>query len=1133
MASSFTRQKFVIYYQFLKLDSNSLYSLLQPTTLMKRHLTRKVTPFIFCVIGLLFFNFQQSPSPENTPKTNPSQFQKDTAQAGAWMRQADMIHQTYGSSDSIFLLCQQAVKLCESYLSGNADTSLWKIYIHCRNRIGEYYINVHFEKGAKTLDKSLAILDSTLVLATEQLGEISFETALTYRLLGRINVTLRRYDLAFESYKKALTIRLKLFGESNLYVAQSYSHLGYASIYSLEYERAKIYYEKAIYVIESLVKGKQSEDNFKEYDYLSTQYYQLGHLYRRQSNYKKALINYQRSLDICYTIFDTEHWIIADVLYFIALTNYRLTRYDEATEYIEKAIRIFQKTNRVKQLADCYNIRASIYGDERNYSNEIRLYEKAIDLLSDQFGQTSSTVVVYGNISKAYLDIGDKKKALYYANKAIEIGKNLRKPRRVNVHQNAIQAYDIIGHIYRNEEKFDRSILYYEKALGARIKLWGYRSLWVARSYSTIAKTYLRSNNYDEALHYAQLALIANTISFNDTSVYNNPGLNEDILSPYHLLVFLRDKAEIFHSRSKRRPDRYEDLHAAYSIYKLIIEWRTYNRIEVDPNRTSIETNARNKFVSLAKELYAYSKQDSFIYNTFEVLERDKAYQLLKNLRSESTEYFSKVPVKLIEDEYSISKLINFYEKELYLEKNKENLIDSTRLLELQDQVFDLKYKYDSLMIIFKNNHSEYYQLKYDDEVVKLEDFQDQVLDEETALVEYLMDNEKIYAFVTDKYNYELIELKRDSLLYQRVKSLHNSYYSYQLSPTASQEAYQAYCDTLVNYSHQIYQQIFQPIEEQFDLPEKLIISADHILGYIPFETLITQKPDDPTLHKSHAYLLNDYQISYTYSATLLQEMRQKTIDQSSQGFLAFAPSFNGQDQLVASNATRSIEEVRGALTPLKYNVAEAADLQELLGGTIYTDTSATEAAFINEAPNYRIIHLATHGKANDQVGDYAYLAFAEVDDTLENELLYNRDLYNLRLNADMVVLSACETGIGELQQGEGIISLARGFSYAGAKSIVTSLWSVNDGSTKELMESFYTYLKEGLSKDAALRQAKLDYIDNNPHLEAHPFYWAAFVPIGDMQPIEFSSLANWSWTAIILVFLTGLFFFFKTRKPA
>ena len=130
-----------------------------------------------------------------------------------------------------------------------------------------------------------------------------------------------------------------------------------------------------------------------------------------------------------------------------------------------------------------------------------------------------------------------------------------------------------------------------------------------------------------------------------------------------------------------------------------------------------------------------------------------------------------------------------------------------------------------------------------------------------------------------------------------------------------------------------------------------------------------------------------------------------------------------------------------------------------------------------------------------------------------------------------MVVLSACETGIGELQRGEGIISLARGFSYAGAKSIITTLWSVNDRSTQKVMELFYSNLAEGVPKDAALRQAKLTYLDEYPHLGKSPYFWAGIIPIGDMSPISFQSMwyqNPWIWMGALLIF--GLLFW-ASRK--
>ena len=256
--------------------------------------------------------------------------------------------------------------------------------------------------------------------------------------------------------------------------------------------------------------------------------------------------------------------------------------------------------------------------------------------------------------------------------------------------------------------------------------------------------------------------------------------------------------------------------------------------------------------------------------------------------------------------------------------------------------------------------------------------------------------------------------------------------------------------------------------------------------------------------------------------------MQEKQLPKTRGDFIAFAPLFEEKKAVVENE---EIAALRSGLAPLKYNIPESEAIQQLLGGKVFAGVSATEATFVDQAAGYKIIHLATHGKANDKMGDYAYLAFAEIPDSIENEKLYNRDLYNLRLNADMVTLSACETGIGELQRGEGIISLARGFSYAGTKSLITSLWSVDDASTKELMEGFYRYIKAGKAKDEALHLAKLDYLDNHRTINAHPFYWASFIAMGDMTPIDLGPSISPLWWVLIGVVVVVVFLIWRKRR--
>ena len=167
-----------------------------------------------------------------------------------------------------------------------------------------------------------------------------------------------------------------------------------------------------------------------------------------------------------------------------------------------------------------------------------------------------------------------------------------------------------------------------------------------------------------------------------------------------------------------------------------------------------------------------------------------------------------------------------------------------------------------------------------------------------------------------------------------------------------------------------------------------------------------------------------------------------------------------------------------------------------------YFDREATLDNFIKNIQEgaFDHVHLSTHGKANQRDPNYSFISFSQSDpDTVDNgQLLYVRDLYRMRLPVKTVVLSACETNRGIIQHGEGIMSFTRGLSYAGVQSVLSTLWSVTDKDTKDLMVHFYTNLKAGMTKDEALTKAKKSLWKNSETL--HPYYWAGMIPIGSMQ---------------------------------
>jgi CHAT domain-containing protein len=288
-------------------------------------------------------------------------------------------------------------------------------------------------------------------------------------------------------------------------------------------------------------------------------------------------------------------------------------------------------------------------------------------------------------------------------------------------------------------------------------------------------------------------------------------------------------------------------------------------------------------------------------------------------------------------------------------------------------------------------------------------------------------------------------------------------------------------------------------------LKRKITIIPDGLVNYIPFESISNVS--------SEAYLVQKHLISYEYSLPLLLFNKQyKTTFNllSSAKLVAFSPLYNSQE----------ITQKRSNLKNLMFAEKEANTISQLFNGTKYLSYKATKATFLKEKNNFNIFHLSMHSQLFDDDFNKSCLVFSN------DEKLYFNEMYNLNFPASMVVLSACDTGNGELKNGEGIMSMSRALTYAGVKSAVVSLWQVPDKETSEIMISFYQNLKKGQPKDEALANAKITFISNNP-MKKHPFYWAGFVVNGDVSPIVSNS--NWMiYIGLGLVILALIFFFRK-----
>ena len=333
--------------------------------------------------------------------------------------------------------------------------------------------------------------------------------------------------------------------------------------------------------------------------------------------------------------------------------------------------------------------------------------------------------------------------------------------------------------------------------------------------------------------------------------------------------------------------------------------------------------------------------------------------------------------------------------------------------------------------------------------------------------------------------------------------------------------------------SYHLYKLLIQPIEEKIKLPDKLLIVADHILLKLPFEMLLCSKPKaseyTPTDFPDYSdnLLLQRYSLSYAPSIWFLKENPQ--IAQGENNFLMYANpftkiSFSGSYY----NQLRSLTGWDFAPLPNADN--EANSIKGIIKNSkIIRHDRATETSLFNEAPNKHFIHLATHGFVDISFDAFSGIVLATDDDSTSDGILSGYEIANLDLRkCDLITLSACETGRGEVVAGEGVLGLPRLFLGAGAKSVLMTLWKVDDRFTSKLMPIFYKNLFEKkLSKVEALSQAKRELIKKNEKgiYYQHPFYWASFCMFGEPRSSERISFINIRLILVILSIMILILF--------
>lgn len=370
---------------------------------------------------------------------------------------------------------------------------------------------------------------------------------------------------------------------------------------------------------------------------------------------------------------------------------------------------------------------------------------------------------------------------------------------------------------------------------------------------------------------------------------------------------------------------------------------------------------------------------------------------------------------------------------------------------------------------------------------------QEKLREEKAAMIVYFSGKKHLYVFL---FSEDRIALERISVTSDHEEVLRR-FISFFDSPSAIHNAVSSYTET----AHHLYKKL---IPGHSLSAGNLVIVPDGLLHFIPFEALLTE-PAPGSTYTTMPYLVKQQQIVYNTSAAFYLNTGQ---NRKTGKLLGIFPIFENSPY------------------ELRYSKEEAENIRNLTNADFLTGKNATRANFLHRAEQYDIIHLSTHAGG----GDFTVPASVEFyDDTM---LLH--ELYAMRLKPELVVLSACETGIGKLQKGEGVMSIARGFQYAGAEKLLFSLWQVNDRATARIMTSFYKNYTKNNAASAANHQSKISYLENEsiPAIQKSPYYWSGFVYYGNIQQekLPASSQIIVSGTLIALL-CTALFIEFYRRK--
>ena len=853
-------------------------------------------------------------------------------------------------------------------------------------------------------------------------------------------------------------------------------------------------------------------------------YHRMGAIYQDRGQFSEALKNYQLYKAIIDSVFGVNDSASFEILVLIGSIYFYQNTYDLAEHYYSLADKIALHHKDLEGEDRLYNVLGFFYKSVGNYSQAINYYEKAllstnkaekdyrktvvyfttnIAFAKNSLGMHSEAIRLYRNLlgervirSLIYQHLGSAYKSLNNFDSAVFF---LRKALSGEDEVVRISASNELGMVYLERSNLDSARTLFRNAIFRNKKLLIRKNNHLSLSYYGLSQLHQSQNQLDSALHYYQLALINTTFDFNDSTVTANPQDITQAISLLQLFEALKGKAAAWNRYYQQDQDPTK-LNHSLTTYQLAIRvaqhiQKTYDNDEAKLFLVNKVAPIYEEAIATAVQLHQLTDDPQYVAQAFQFSEASKASVLTESLRDVKIKTSGAVNDSLVQEEHRIKQQITALR--LKLVESQDSAQNERYRQQLNDQEIALAR---TIKYLQKDEH--YYQRKYQPDSLDIAALQRSLLSDDQALLEYFMGADTLYLFLMTSDALQIASAARTPELDSALQRTQRHLYDHRPGQ-GEDEASLA----------MLYRYLIAPVADALTDARKLIIVPDGPLHYLPFDLLSVDG-------QRTNYLLHTHTLHYGYSASLLRQAIDERRGYPTEAVLAMAP-FTGEE----GGNVRS-----QGFSPLRDSQAEV----ESVGGSIYTEGNATKRQFLRVAGSYNVLHLATHAAVDAENPSQSFIAFyPQQRDSVANYRLYTHELYNMRLDSvKLVVLSACEAGNGQLVRGEGVMSLARAFAYAGCPNIITTLWKADDRSSAQLTTRLHQYLKQGWEKDEALRQAKLDYL-NDPAVhpaQKAPYYWANFVFIGDPVPIYEDYRWWWVVAGLFLVLVVGGMLLWRQR---